>query len=47
MFKLFRSKKNYLNSNDLIIKGMQKRRTLAYCAILNIQNKKADIRVIK
>lgn len=47
MFKLFHSKKNYLNSNDLIIKGMQKRRSLAKSAILNIRDRKSEIRVVK
>lgn len=47
MFKLLNGKKNYLVSNDLIIKGMQKRRKLALAAILNVSDRRADIRVVK
>ncbi len=47
MFKLLSHSKNYYNSNDLIIKGMQKRRKLAASAILKLCDKKINFRVVK
>lgn len=45
MFK--KSKKNYLNSNELILKGMLKRRKLALASIAHICDNRQLIRVVK
>mgnify|MGYP003294468665 CR=1 FL=1 len=47
MFVNFRKTKNTLNSNDLVIKGMYKRRRLAMASIAMIQNKKHVLQVVK
>lgn len=47
MFKLNREDKNYLKCNDLITKGMIKRRRLAASAILNLCEFQAKIYVVK
>ena len=47
MFKNIKEAKNYLNSNELILKGMLKRRHLAISAIAHICDTKYKIRVIK
>lgn len=47
MFKNLKSSKNYLYSNELILKGMLKRRRLAVSAIAHICDTKFKIRLIK
>ena len=47
MFKMVNAKKNYLNCNDLIAKGMIKRRRLANAAIFNICETRQTLRVVK
>lgn len=39
--------KNFISATDLVTKGMQKRRKLAYSAILNVCDRRAPIRVVK
>ncbi|MBR5304063.1 MAG: hypothetical protein IKU37_04480 [Candidatus Gastranaerophilales bacterium] len=46
MFKVNKVK-NFLNSNDLILKGMLKRRKLVLAAIAHVNNTKQTLRVIK
>lgn len=46
MFKITKSK-NYLNVNNMITKGMLKRRRLALAAILNICENQAIMKVVK
>ena len=47
MFSAARNRKNYLNSNDLIIKGMYKRRRLAVAAISHICDNVKMLRIVK
>lgn len=47
MFKLNKQRKNFLNSNELILKGMYKRRRLALSAIAHICDAKYNFRVVK
>ncbi len=47
MFKITKKQKNYLNCNDLILKGMFKRRRLAVSAIAMIYDNVQTVRVIK
>lgn len=47
MFKAVKKQKNFFNSNDLIIKGMFKRRKLAFSMIARIYDDKQIIRVVK
>ena len=47
MFKAVKKQKNYLNSNDLIIKGMFKRRKLAFSMIAHICEDRQLMRVVK
>ena len=46
MYKIIK-KRNYLNVNLLIKKGMLKRRAMAVHAILNISSDRSHIRVVK
>ncbi len=47
MFKAAKRQKQHLNSNDLIIKGMFKRRKLAYSMIAHICDDRQLLRVVK
>lgn len=47
MFKSIANKKNYLNSNELITKGMLKRRRLALSAISRVSDKVQTLRLVK
>ncbi|MBQ8634773.1 hypothetical protein IJX73_02430 [bacterium] len=47
MFKSVKNYKNSLNCNDLILKGMYKRRRLAMAAIAQVCDNKQFIRVVK
>ncbi|MBQ4647211.1 MAG: hypothetical protein IJB79_07670 [Candidatus Gastranaerophilales bacterium] len=47
MFKSLKKSKNYLNSNELIIKSMFKRRKLALAAIAHVCDNQQIIRVVK
>ena len=47
MLKAKKNPKNYLNCNDLIIKGMYKRRKLALAAIAHITDNVQMIRLVK
>ena len=47
MFKVTRKQKNFINCNDLILKGMFKRRRLAFAAIAHVCDTKQIIRVVK
>ena len=47
MFSAVKNKKNYLNSNNLILKGMYKRRKLAVAAISHICENKQTIQLVK
>ncbi len=42
-----KAEKNYFNCNELILKGMLKRRRLAVSAIYNICDVKEKIRIVK
>ena len=46
MFKTIK-KRNYLNINLLIKKGMLKRRAMASAAVLNVNIDKSHIKIIK
>lgn len=47
MFKTGKNQKNYLNSNDMILKSMFKRRRLALSAIAHICDTQKTLRVVK
>lgn len=47
MFETVKKCRNVISATDLAIKGMRKRRKLAYSAILNICDKRSEIRVVK
>lgn len=47
MFKAAKRQKQYLNCSDLIIKGMFKRRKLAFSMIAHICDDKQLLRVVK
>lgn len=47
MYKTMKMNKNYLCCNELILKGMLKRRRLAVSAIFNICDIKERIRLVK
>jgi len=47
MFSAAKKQKNYLNANDLILKGMFKRRRLAVSAIAHICDNIKTLRVVK
>ena len=47
MFKAARSRKNYLNSNEMIQKSMFKRRRLALAAISHICDNVQMLKVVK
>ena len=47
MYKTMKTNKNYLFCNELILKGMLKRRRLAVSAIFNICDIKERIRLVK
>jgi len=47
MFKAARIKKDYLNSNEMIVKSMFKRRRLALAAISHICDNVKMLRVVK
>ncbi len=44
---MLKTDKNYFNCNELILKGMLKRRRLAVSAIYNICDIKEKIRIVK
>ena len=47
MFKAAKRQKQHLSCNDLIIKGMFKRRKLAYSMIAHICDDRQPLRVVK
>lgn len=47
MFKAIVKPKNYINCNELILKGMYKRRRLALAAIAHICDNTKIMRVVK
>lgn len=47
MFKAFKKSKNYLLANDLIVKGMFKRRRLAVAAIAHVCDNRKLMQVVK
>ena len=47
MFKSAKNQKNTISCNDLILKGMYKRRRLAVAAIAQVCDNKQFMRVVK
>ena len=47
MFKAGKQVKNFLSSNDMIIKSMFKRRRLALAAIAHIYDNKKNMYIVK
>lgn len=47
MFKIKQKRKNFLNCNELIIKGMYKRRRLAVASLAKLADKQFVVQVVK
>lgn len=47
MFKIKQKRKNFLNCNELIIKGMYKRRRLAFASIARLSDRQSAIQIVK